>query len=78
MSINETGYAIFLSLSYQCFNSGHACVVILGKSPDFEINKSSNSHGTSWQWTAKILENAHNDGNEHDSSKIAQETPPEI
>ena len=42
----------------------------------FEI--SINSHGTSWQQTAKIVQNADNGGNKHDSSKIAQETPPEI
>ena len=35
-----------------------------------------NSHDTSWQQTAKILLNANNGGNEHYSSKIAQETPP--
>ena len=37
-----------------------------------------NSHGTSWQQTAKIVLNANNGGNEHDSSKIAEETLPEI
>ena len=35
-----------------------------------------NRYGTSWQSTAKILENAHNGGNEHDSSKLAPDTPP--
>ena len=37
-----------------------------------------NIHGTSWQQTAKIALNADNGGNEYDSPKIAQETPPEI
>ena len=34
-----------------------------------------NSHGTSWQQTAKIVFNADNGGKEHESSKIAQWTP---
>ena len=42
------------------------------------LDRCINSHGMRWQWTAKILWNADNGGNEHDSSKMARDNPPEI
>ena len=55
------------------FNPSFSCL-ILSQVQIIEFN----SYGTRWQKTAKILENAHNGGNELDSAKIAKETPPEI
>ena len=48
-------------------------LAILRKTCQFKIFN-FNSYGMSLEEIAKILENAHNGGNEHDSSKIAQET----
>ena len=55
------------------FNPSFSCL-ILSQVQIIEFN----SYGTSWQWTAKILGNTHNGGNERDSAKIAKESSPEI
>ena len=34
-----------------------------------------NSHGMSWQWIAKIVQNSDNGGNGHDSSKKLKRLP---
>ena len=41
----------------------------------FNYSEAVNSHGTSWQQTAKIVLNADNGRNEHNSLKIALVTP---